>query len=736
MKIIRVILLGCTVGLLTACSSKDIMIDNFESGTYSNWTIEGEAFGSKPIERDSPDKHGGIELGGKFLINSFYAKGDDAHGSLTSKEFTIERDYINFLLGGGSHDGTYLELIVEGKPVEQTRSIMETGDLNQMTWDVKAYKGKKAIIKIVDKQSGGWGHIVVDEIYMSDRAKNVLIKDYELAFDINQKYILLPIEDNARESIIQLSVNNQKIGEPMYIRIAQSKIDYWMPIDVSIYNGKNVKLSFIYANKNDIGLSKIKQSSTFDFDYNETYRPLFHATPEYGWMNDPNGMVYHNGEYHLFFQFNPYGSRWANMHWGHLISKDLVSWQMLPFVLEPDSLGSIFSGSAVIDKDNTAGFGKDAMVAIYTSSGKVQTQSIAYSLDNGRTFTKYEDNPVLGNPDIADFRDPKVFWHSDSKQWIMTLATKQTITFYGSKNLKEWSKLSEFGEGIGAHGGVWECPDLIPLEYNGKTKWVLFVSINPGGPNGGSATQYFIGNFDGKTFTPDTLPYPIWLDYGRDNYAGVTWSNVPESEGRTLFIGWMSNWDYSNFTPQTNFRGAMTLARELKLVHNGEHLVLANSPVREIESLREKKNIFETTKIDKSQTVKNILGNGKKTYEIEMTIKPEQASNFGFALANSKGEKISFSFDLKKKTFGVDRSKSGITDFGNDFAHKVSEAPLIKKNVYTIRLFVDKSSIECFINGGELVQTNIVFPTEVYNTLEFSSDSEIIVEDLTLYQIK
>ena len=280
------------------------------------------------------------------------------------------------------------------------------------------------------------------------------------------------------------------------------------------------------------------------------WRQRYHFTPPVSWMNDPNGMVFYDGEYHLFYQHNPLGAEWGNMSWGHAISTDLMHWKQLNVALMPDHLGDIFSGCAVIDKNNTAGFGKDAMVAIYTSAGKVQSQSIAYSTDKGRTFTKYSANPVITNPGIADFRDPKVFWHNESNQWIMSLATKQTITFYGSANLKSWTRLSEFGDGIGSHGGVWECPDLVPLDYNGKTKWVLVVSINPGGPNGGSATQYFIGDFDGKTFRADALPYPLWMDYGRDNYAGVTWSNIPENDGRKIFMGWMSNWDYANNVPR------------------------------------------------------------------------------------------------------------------------------------------------------------------------------------------
>ena len=462
---------------------------------------------------------------------------------------------------------------------------------------------------------------------------------YTRTFEAEDKYLLIPIEDQADENTVQMYVEGNPIGEPMTIRIAQNKIDYWVPIDIESYKGKKVTLTFSVGKNADKGLDKIKQSSKYSFEYNEKYRPLYHFTPQYGWMNDPNGMVYADGTYHLFYQYNPYGARWGNMHWGHAISKDLVNWEYQPTAIAPDKLGAIFSGSAVIDHDNTAGFGKGAMIAIFTSAGDRQTQSIAYSLDGGKTFTKYEDNPVLSDANIIDFRDPKVFWHAPSKQWVMSLATTQTITFYGSKNLKEWTRLSEFGEGLGGHGGVWECPDLFPLTYEGKTKWVLFVSINPGGPNGGSATQYFIGDFDGKTFTPDTMNYPLWLDYGRDNYAGVMWSNVPATDGRRLFIGWMSNWDYANEIPTVNFRSAMTVARTLRLAHNGEHLVVASEPVKELESLRtEPLSLADKTTSD-TVTFENLLPNNQGAYELTFTVTPNDTDSFSFALVG-KGEEV------------------------------------------------------------------------------------------------
>ncbi len=566
--------------------------------------------------------------------------------------------------------------------------------------------------------------------------KNSSGKNLSVDYKIQSSYLLIPVEEKAPEIKISVSASNPTHQYAFDVHLAVDKIDYWVPLDVKELKDQNLTLSFLGVNESILGIKEIKQSNEFEFEYNEKYRPQFHFSPEYGWMNDPNGMVYLDGEYHLFYQYNPYGSMWGNMHWGHAVSTDLTSWTYLPVALGIDSLGDIFSGSAVIDVNNTAGFGKNAMVAIYTSNGKTQQQSIAYSTDKGRTFTKYAGNPVIPNPGITDFRDPKVSWNEQSKQWIMALATKQTITFYGSPDLKSWTKLSEFASESGAHGGVWECPDLFPLTYEGKIKWVLLVSINPGGPNGGSATQYFIGDFDGKTFKPDALPYPLWLDYGRDNYAGVTFSNIPKTDGRQIFMGWMSNWDYANQVPTKDFRSANTTPRELTIVNNGNHLILSSYPVKEMSSLKgkflEKPNLL----VDKEATITELLKDNDGSYEIEMTIKPGNAKVLDFSLNNSKNETLKFNFDNTTGFISIDRKKSGLTNFNDRFAMGMN-APLIKKDAYRIRLLVDKASAELFINEGEITMTTLFFPTEPMNQLNFySQEGKFSVEDIKINNIK
>jgi len=448
----------------------------------------------------------------------------------------------------------------------------------------------------------------------------------------------------------------------------------------------------------------------------ETYRSQFHFTPKTGWMNDPNGMVYYEGEYHLFYQHYPDSTVWGPMHWGHAVSKDMIHWEHLPIALYPDSLGYIFSGSAVVDWKNTSGLGTvqaPPIVAIYTyhdpegypaGRNDFQTQGIAYSVDKGRTWTKYDKNPVLPNPGIQDFRDPKVSWNEVSNQWVMTLAVKDHIEFYASPDLKKWSKLSEFGNTIGAHGGVWECPDLFPLkDEEGNTKWVLFVSINPGGPQGGSATQYFVGDFDGKMFTPqDTVTR--WIDYGADNYAGVTWSDIPASDGRRLFIGWMSNWQYANVVPTKTWRSATTLPREVILIKKSSAYELKSKPVKEMDAIQSQpENYNETATLD------------QPLYLIEFNVDGQE--DFSLTLSNSLEEKVAIIVKDRKLSF--DRTASGIVDFNQDFA-AVHTMDLSNVEIRNVKIYVDLSSAELFINDGERIMTEILFPRQPYHQVQLN----------------
>lgn len=442
-------------------------------------------------------------------------------------------------------------------------------------------------------------------------------------------------------------------------------------------------------------------------------------------MNDPNGMFYHEGMYHLFFQHYPDKTKWGPMHWGHATSPDMINWTEQPIALFPDPLGYIFSGSAVVDFNNTSGFGKDGktpIVAIYTNHSMegerakrtdYQTQSIAYSLDNGKTWTKYEKNPVIKNPGIVDFRDPKVIWYAPKNKWVMVLATKDRITFYSSKNLKDWTRESDIGHDFGAHGGVWECPDLLPFELNGKTYWVLLVSINPGGPNGGSATQYFTGEFDGNTFKPVDTEIR-WMDYGTDNYAGVTFFNTGK---RTLLMGWMSNWQYAQDVPTLAFRSAATLPREMGLEKVNGKFYLTSKPVKEVESLWEAPRISKNVKVNPRGWEVASDANGQ--LDMEFTGLPKES--FSVELRNSLNEVLVIGYDQPSDRFFIDRSKSGKTDFEAGFAQKHWAPRVSARSKISLRIIADKASVEVFADDGLTVMTDIFFPDQPYSHIRLNT---------------
>lgn len=482
----------------------------------------------------------------------------------------------------------------------------------------------------------------------------------------------------------------------------------------------------------------------------ELYRPQYHFTPAEKWMNDPNGMVYFEGEYHLFYQYYPDSTVWGPMHWGHAISTDLVSWQHLPVALYPDEHGLIFSGSAVIDWNNTSGLGEGdtpPMVAIFTyhsmegeqaGTNTFQTQGIAFSNDRGRTWEKYQGNPVILNPGIRDFRDPKVSWNDAIQKWIMVLAVRDHVSFYSSPNLIEWTHESDFGADIGNHGGVWECPDLFKMKVkdSDEEKWVLLQSINPGAPNGGSGTQYFIGDFDGSKFTLDSGYEPevadgIWLDYGTDNYAGVTWSDIPKEDGRRLFIGWMSNWQYATIVPTEKWRSAMTISRELQLIKENNNYLLLNIPASEYQS------VYKTVK---SITNENI--SGEKSYDLIESGKAYQFKTqlanieevITFTLSNTLGDKYSFSLDPHNNQVVTDRTQSGATGFHPEFA-KAHIAPYEFLDKLELEVFVDESSVEIFIDNGRMVLTDLVFPDQLYTNLSVSSGAAVDMSSLIVNEI-
>ncbi len=446
----------------------------------------------------------------------------------------------------------------------------------------------------------------------------------------------------------------------------------------------------------------------------ELHRPLLHFSPPHGWMNDPNGLVYLDGTYHLFYQHYPDSTVWGPMHWGHAISRDLINWQHLPIALYPDSSGYIFSGSAVADINNSSGLkaGENTpLVAFFTyDKHGYETQALAYSTDNGRTWIKYDKNPVIGNPGEKDFRDPKVFYHQASGYWIMSLAVKDHIEFYRSHNLLEWGKTGSFGYGHGSHGGVWECPDLFELTdaATGTTRWILLVSINPGGPNGGSATQYFVGSFNGSTFIQHDDSTAIrWLDYGPDNYAGVTWNNTPDD--RRIFLGWMSNWNYGQVVPTATWRSAMTLPRELSLYQVAGRYYVASLPAKETEAMRLREHLLPADR--------TIAFNGLAEIEVAFNLY-ENLKEAGIEFQNSRNEQLRIGYEKQTNRFFIDRSKAGRTDFSERFI-PVSYGPRLADNSrVSLRVVMDVASAEVFADQGLTCLTAIFFPAKNFSSFK------------------
>ena len=575
------------------------------------------------------------------------------------------------------------------------------------------------------------------------------------------KYLILPIQESCNEGKVKLDTGSPA-DMAMDVRLAVDSVEYYVPFALP----QGVKEAVVTIGRvaaNAVCWDNISLADTFDTSNTDYYRPEYHHTPLYGWMNDANGLVYKDGEYHLYFQYNPYGSKWGNMHWGHSVSKDLVHWQHLDPAIARDTLGHIFSGSTVIDKNNSAGYGKDAMIAFYTSASDEhgQIQCMAYSNDNGRTYTKYENNPILTPFDgLKDFRDPKVFWYEPAQKWYMIVSADKNMRFYSSTDLKQWEYLSQFGEGYGVQPNQFECPDFIQLPVDGNKdnmKWVMIVNINPGCPFGGSATEYFIGDFDGKEFKCDTdKSVTKWLDFGKDHYATVCFSNTGD---RIIAVPWMSNWQYANVTPIRQYRGANALPRELSLYTKNGEIYMAANVVKETEALRKSTRNVESLSVEGETVIDSITDGLNSGVELEMDIVPGKAQTVGFDIMNAKGEKTKIYLDLKAGRVVMDRTESGLIAFGekaephfkenhdrrktesinyiNDFALGTwAPLSLCEGKSYHLNVFVDKCSVELFVDGGRIAMTNLVFPTEVYNSLRFYTEGgKAEVKNLSIHKL-
>ena len=573
------------------------------------------------------------------------------------------------------------------------------------------------------------------------------------------RYLLLPIQEEKQQAQVLLDTGHDT-DTWMDVRLARNGVDYYVPFALGEGNTATVKI--LGLAKDALALNLLKLSDTFNTANTDYYRPSYHFTPAYGWMNDPNGMVYKDGEYHLYYQYNPYGSKWGNMHWGHAVSRDLIHWQHLDPAIARDTLGHIFSGSSVVDIHNTAGYGKNAIIALYTSASDKngQIQCMAYSTDNGRTFTKYESNPVLTPFDgLRDFRDPKVFWYEKGKCWYMIVSADKETRFYKSKNLKKWEYVSAFGNGMGQQPCQYECPDFFQLPVNGdpnNMKWVMIMNINPGCLFGGSATEYFVGDFDGKNFTCADAHEAKWMDYGKDHYATVTFSNTGN---RVLAMTWMSNWQYADLTPFKQNRGANGLPRELKLFELDNKYYIQEGVAPEVMALRKETKELGNLTIEKEKDLAGIASGMNGAFEIEADVTANANGIAGIEIYNNKQERTLVYIDMRNRRIVTDRTESGLTDFGkysephhiekkwdkqrkeqsllparmvnaindkNNFA-LATWAPLNlcgkDKKTFHVDIFVDKSSIELFVDGGRIAMTNLVFPIAPYENVKFYSQT-------------
>ena len=509
-----------------------------------------------------------------------------------------------------------------------------------------------------------------------------------------QRLLLLPVQEKDEIANISVVDSRNETVKRLNVRLAVDKVDYYVPLELT-GSMRLLDITF-HGDRRQTGAVKdfacwreMKYSDSFDTANREHFRPQYHHTPLYGWMNDPNGMFYKDGVWHLYYQWNPYGSHWENMTWGHSTSRDLIHWEAQPTAIEADALGTIFSGSCVVDGDR--------VVAFYTSAGQHQTQSTAVSHDNGLTFEKYAGNPIITS-DQPDFRDPKAFWNEEARLWNLILAVGQEMHIYSSKDLKQWKFESTFGKEYGGHGGVWECPDLFKID----DKWVLLCNINPGGPFGGSATQYFIGQFDGHKFTCESMPKVTkWLDHGKDHYATVSFYNAPDD--RRVVLAWMSNWQYANQVPTKQFRSANSIPRDLGLFHDGEETYVSVVPSKEMLAAR-------GAKLKKPTDCCEIVVDVKQNCAIE--------------LSNALGERVVMTYDAQKQTFAMDRTKSGDVSFSEAFPC-VTTAPT-HGALKQLRLFVDRCSLEAFDADGRMAMTNLVFPTEPYNIIKVKGGKAVV----------
>jgi fructan beta-fructosidase len=702
---------------LTGCAgNSEILIADFETDDYGSWQVEGDAFRQRPAKGTLEDQQDVSGFLGKGLVNT-YLDGDETTGVLTSPEFTIQRKFINFLIGGGDSRRTRIELLVDDK-VKYTASGRESEALEWENWDVSKLIGKNAQIRIVDRHRGDWGHILVDHIYQSNKGRGAQPKTRRCA--LRNKYLNFPVKRSARERLVSLIIDDKKVRE-FSVRLAHDDPDYWVYLEIDEFKGKKANLHINkYDPQSTKGFDKVFQADSFPGQeklYKEKLRPQFHFTSKRGWNNDTNGLVYYDGEYHMFYQHNPFGWPWGNMTWGHAISTDLVHWTELGDAIHPDELGTIFSGGAVVDHKNTSGFqtgDEKPIVCFYTSAGGTNplskdqpfTQSIAYSNDRGRTFTKYQGNPIIGHIRGGN-RDPKVIWHEPTDKWVMVLYVEESeMDFFTSSDLKNWTKTSRIKS-------FHECPELFELPVDGEEnnkKWVLY----------GAAADYFIGSFDGKEFKPESES--ITFDHGNAFYASQTFSDIPEEDGRRIMMGWGQ---VPMLDMPWNQMISFPIVLSLRTTDDGIRMFA--EPVEEVEKLHKKKHSFFDEIIVGTKTLSGING---ELFHVKAEFEVGDADSFGLII-----REYNITYDVKENRIIYTGPKSGI---GPERFHEPHSEPLkLVDGKITLEILVDRTIVEVFPNNGRYY-----FPMGAYLVDRdpaikvFSKGGKTKLNNLEIYELK
>jgi fructan beta-fructosidase len=713
----------CTVFLTGFCSASmifqatdDLVIEDFEKENYALWKVEGEAFGAGPAKGTLPGQMHVDGFLGQQLVNSF-VNGDNSTGSLTSPAFRIERNFISFLIGGGKNqEQLALQLVIDSRVVRSATGLNDTPGgserLELQYWDVSEFKGQSGTLRIIDQAKGSWGHINVDHIIQSNAKPKGFVQNSERIIEVTSRYIHFPIKNGAPKRVVSLMVDNKLIVRND-IELADATPDWWAPMDVSQWHGKNVTVRVDKLHEDSSALSSMKLSDKIIDDesmYREAMRGQFHFSPKRGWNNDPNGCVFYNGEYHLFFQHNPYGWAWGNMHWGHAVSKDLVRWEELGDKLLPDEMGPMFSGSAVVDWNNSSGFGKDGkppLVLFYTAAGNPTTQCMAYSTD-GRNFTKYSNNPIVKEVTGGN-RDPKVIWHEPSRRWVMVLYVewekKHTVHFFTSENLKDWTLASIVNGDAPGGGFLYECPDFFELAVDGdasRKKWVLL----------GANSDYAIGDFDGKRFLPDATR--LKGQRGRGFYAAQSFSDVPD--GRRIFIGW-----WQTETKDMPFNQSMTVPLELALKQTDDGPRLTFAPAKDLQSLRAHTHevVSSATKelIQSPDSPNPLRDVSAELVELEIEFKPDVAKR---VLINVRGVEIVYHTDKQEIELA---------------GHRAS-APLVNGKQRLI-ILCDRTGIELFASEGLCYVPQPVNVDPLNRQIVVSSqDGNAIITSLKLHELQ